>query len=98
LIRLKRERDFRKIPNMQKAYMIIGQQLPSDICFFCGVKIDAGPKHSRSNIYIRKQCKKEGLTINDVNKGTDLGWICICKHRNDPGPKICSKCGWEPEK
>jgi len=69
LIRVKQERDFRKIPNMEKASMFATGQLPDDICWFCGVKIDVGPSHSPKNIYACKKCRAEGLGIDDVNKG-----------------------------
>jgi hypothetical protein len=68
LIELKRWRDFRKIPSMEKAMMIVGGRLPGDICFFCAARIEI-ENHSPRNIYICKDCRAKGLTINDVNKG-----------------------------
>jgi hypothetical protein len=69
LIELKRQRNFRTIPNFEKAVMFACGQLPDDICWFCAVRINIGPNHSSRNIYICGDCRAKGLSIDDVNKG-----------------------------
>jgi len=69
LIELKRQTDFTTIPNFQKAVMFASGQLPDDICWFCAARISIGPNHSSRNIYICRDCRAKGLSIDDVNKG-----------------------------
>lgn len=56
LVEVKKQRDFKTIPDFEKALMMSAGQLPSDICWSCGDKVDVGPNFNSKNIYKCPKC------------------------------------------